>query len=497
MTNPVSTSPKPAKTPRGRKPKAGKRGKKGKKIPKIPTRCKTSKDQGIYVSHSRCKFWLDSNGINKHIVEAINELKDAEPHLVAGRTPNSKSKMTKLIAFDKLSDKTKDLVKKTRALEEERLKQEEEREKVRLEKLAQDLKEGRVTASQVEAARKQREEAENKKTVEKTKKEAERKAKGQPERAPKKVTEYSNDIELLNKMKIRFSKESATLVAGTICTAMHELMEFGMASAIASGLKILKSRHILQPGYEQLPLSCFYKNLDAFKWGLAKEAARVEEEQKKKAEKKAKKAKKAAEKETEKETEPEVENVENGENDEEDEDEDEEDDERNFGHYIRQVCYDVMNRKVDEVKTKTDEKEIELLKKYGNIQVSKEIREFGSQLVVNFIQMMNPLLKGQIKTMGVKTISPEVIKQIIDFMLMVANISTVEFNATMERKLQEHKVWKAKKKVEKEERARLKKEEQAATAAEDAEDTEKVSDSESKTEPESENEDDESETEED
>lgn len=424
------------KATRGRKLLNRKKVKKTVKAVAHPSRCRTALHQGIYISPPRIKHCLDSNGINRHIEDAINELREAEPHeipVVDAKTgkPTGKTQTTVLVHFEKLSDATRALVKRARFCNDEREIENSKREKVKNERLAEEIKAGRVDAKKLDEDRKTADAATKLQQEERVVKDAARKALGHPVRGPKKVTKYSGEVELLSKMRIRFAKEGPTQVAASICAAIHELMEFGMANALKQGRKILKRRHVLQAGYEALPLVCLYRNLDVFKWAVADESARVVEDAKKKEEKKIKK-KDAVDV-------PVVVVA-------EDESEDElEDDERNFGHYVKQVCHNIMNQKLENFKP-ADKKEKH---PYEDIRVSLEIREFGSDLIIDFIRRLCPLLKGQINSMNVKTISQGVIKQTVNFMLEYAGVDHELVNQQLDAKFEAYRVWMERKKADK------------------------------------------------
>lgn len=452
-----------AKTPRGRKPVLRKKPKKGQNptqtVEHKPSRCKTALNQGIYISPSRVKYCLDANGINSAIENAIDELRNAEPHEVDLIDSKTKKKTgtqtTTLIAFDKLSEETRSLVTRARTQNDEREKENAKREKIKADKLAEDIKAGRVDANALAEERKVAEEAEIKRQEERVIRDAERKAKKQPVRGPKKITKYSNEVELLSKMRIRFAKDSAIQVAASIDAALHELMEFGMTNVLKQNRKILKRRHLLQPGYEQLSLACLYRNLDVFKWAQDNETKRQEEEAKKKDEKK---------NETKDEKKDETKDEKKGEESEDDETTVSDDDDRPsfiFGHYIKQICHNIMNQHLDGWVPK-DAKD---KNPYEDIRVGQEIREFGNQLIMDFSQRLCPLLKGQIAAMGVKTISQSVIKQTINFMLEYAGVNSEVVNTDIDSKIAKYT---AAVLIKKEEKAKAAAEKEAKKAVEAA-----------------------------
>lgn len=369
------------------------------KTKKIPTRCNTPLDRGIYVHSSRIRRYLDTLGLNASIDDAISELKNAEPHQV--KILNDKkevtgTKITDLVKFSDLSQATQQLVIKARE---------------------------HVTARAAEAA-------------------AHAAKKGvETEVKPKKIknTPYSADVLALSKLRVRFSKDAAVYVSAALCESLHQLFDFGMMNALTSGNKILKVRHCLQSGQNDLTLSCLYRNLSVFKTAQEAEALRLSEEEQKLLAKKQK-------------TRTTIDDIvhptehavpTNPSPVVSDEEEEEDDDE--FSHYVKQVCFDVINQKIASWKPlNTKDKH-----PYADIRLSKEVREFGSQLIVGFVERLLPLVKRQLDTLGVKTVGYETTKQLIQFQLDLFDVNTPEIQATLDKKVELWRAWSAKRKEEK------------------------------------------------
>jgi hypothetical protein len=420
---------------RGRKPSKRSIKKVAKKIVQ-KSRSRTALNQGIYISPPRVKYCLDSNGINRHIETAIDELRDAEPHETeqidkAGKK-TGKTIVTALISYDKISESTRNLVNKARAQNDEREKETAKREALRLKNIEDDIAAGRVTREQVAQMEADRAREAAQAAVDRAAREAARKAAGHPVRGEKRITKYSTEIELLSKMRIRFAKEAPTQVAATICAALHELMTFGMENALKDDRKILKCRHLIKPGFDQLSLSCLYKNLDVFRQLQIDEAAREKAEEAKKAA--AKKAAGAAEVAAV--VEPLVDDEDDAQTD---------DDERNFGHYVKQVCHNIMNTKLEGWKAanKNDKNA------YDDIRVSLEIREFGSHLILDYIKKLWPLLRGQINSMGVKTISQFVVQHTTNQAMEFAGCSSAAVKVLIDQKFTDYQAFTIRKKAAK------------------------------------------------
>lgn len=420
---------------------AGKPAKKGGKKKKSknttqPSRNKTPLNQGIYISPSRTKWWLDSNGINKEIEDALHEIRELEPHDIETEDPKTKTKKvtrTKLKKLDQLSEKSRRLLDIARD-------QYDERETAKKAKAEADAKD----PEKVKKAKKAKEAKEAKDA---------KNNKGKEKVEEKKPTPYALQKEQLTKIRTRFSHDAAPQAAATACLFMHDLIEFGMKNVIKQDLKILKRRHVIEAGFEKLETSCLYKNLPVWKKAIEEEAERDAKEEQKRLEKKAaRKEEKEKEKVAEKDTtikdkhhakaKPAKEEEDDADAEDDDHhDEDDEDDERNFRHYIRQVCHDIMNTKYQE-----DPKSGA---KYTEIRISKEIREFGSNLLINWIKSLCPLLRSQITTNGVKTVTDGTVKQCINTYFMINNLEYDSINKELDKKLKLYAAYCEKKKKEK------------------------------------------------
>ena len=412
---------------------------KARKADATPSRLKTCKNQGIYVSSARVKRWLDTLGINYDIYEATTELRNAEPH---EETRDGVKVMTTLIPLVNLSKKTQELVEEARNLTDSR------------NKLNLDKREKKIAAGTLDLAAEQA--TALVKVQEQEAKNAERLALGEAIRAPKPETPHGVSIDNLSKMRIRFAKDTPTNVAAVICAFLHDITAFGMYNVLEQGQKILKVRHILADGIHNRLFSTLYENLPVFKNAVRAEASRRDLE-KLKAEEKKKVRKAAGASKTctglskeesvgvklatpTKKITAVVHEV-------KDDEDDQPDNERDFKHYVRAVCHNTMNRKVD------DEKKAE----YDRVRISNEVREFGSDLVINFIQTLGPLISGQIDLMNVKTVNSTIIRSIITMLFEYTNGDPVGVNKVFDAKIEVHNTFLSKKRDEKEAAAIVKK----------------------------------------
>lgn len=446
----VNATPKTAT--RGRKPakKAGKR--KGSKSSTNPSRTKTPMGQGIYIPASRVKRYLDSAGLNKRIEDAIAELRDAEPHDVeeAAYVKNDVTgklkkvvtgvHRTELKTFNQLSEFTRNMIAEAKTANDEREKAVEKAEKSLQDRLRLMSADERKRHDEREAAKAAEDAAKAAAVKAKAAQLAEDIKDGKvdvrkyPVRGPKKTTKYSSEIELLSKMRVRFSKDASQQLAATICAMVHERTKFSIENCLKHELKIVKVRHAIEKGHDLLDFASLIRNLPAYRGALVAEEQRAADEVKVKEEKKA--AKKAAREGETAVVEPAAAVA----------DDDDEDDDASFGHYVRQVAHNVMNTELQafvprDKKTKHP---------YEDIRISAEYRDWMSEVIIEFIRRFCPLLNGQIRTMGIKTISRDIIRQTVNIHLEIYGVDTVVSNQLFDEKFDLYQVYTQKRKGDKE-----------------------------------------------
>jgi hypothetical protein len=476
---------------RGRKLAAKKAGKRKTAKPAAQaSRLKTPMGLGIYIPASRVKHYLDPAGLNKRIEDAISELRWAEPHdeeishLEKNDATGKMKKVvtgfhrTDLVPWDKLTDATRTMVGEAKTAAQKR--------DAEIEKAEKALAERKAKMSKEELARYNEKQAE--KAAEEQKKVAERAAKAaqlaediksgkvdakkHPVRGPKKTTKYGTEIELLSKMRIRFSKDAGQQLAATICAMVHERTDFAIRNCIHNELKIVKIRHALNklvntdangkvlssedPDF--LPFASLIRNLPSYRAAIEAEEKRVADEIRIKEEKKA--AKRAA-KEAAKEAgdAAPVEAAPAPVAAAPVEEEDEEEDEASFGHYVRQVAHNVMNEKLKNFvpKDKKDKHPFE------DIRISAEYRDWMSDVIIDFIRRFCPLLNGQIRTGGIKTVSRDTVRLVVNFYLESNGVDAEKSNNLFNTKFDSYQAWS---KENKERKAREAAEKAAAKKAE-------------------------------
>lgn len=381
-------APQSNKKPRAKSAKKPTKKNKKREIQQ-PSRLRANPNQGVQISPSRCHWWLATNGLNRAYELAIHELKNAEPHEI--ETPDAKDatqkvkSMTKLIPLEELSEDTRrQLDIATKEHLEFEASEKEKREKEQKEAL---------TKPEVAERLKKRDEKRAQDQVEKDARLEERKQRD--DYKERHQGPYANEIDLISKRKFRFSADVSLYVASYLCMGIHQLAEHGMAKCLEAKRKMFKRKHVFEGGYDELTLSCIFKHLPEFKMALADDRAA----ELKKAEAKATPVVQTPVAAEAKEAEV------------EEHDEEDEDDGRNFMHYAKQVCYDVMNKKVTEGKAE-----------YASIRVSKEVRQFFSDLIISAIKTLCHLVEGQLQVKVVSTVSEDIVDLVFETYLRIHNV---------------------------------------------------------------------------
>jgi len=405
---------------------------------------KTPLNRGFYINPSRTKIYLDEYGLNSEISAAMKELRQSESYIERNAT-TGEEKNIPFVPLGKLSQKTQDQVKRARDVDVKAKLEAEEHKRRSEAKLAEDIASGVTTqaAEDRKAALSAEKTAEDRKKreEEQAKRKAERLARGEKDpfpRPPRRVTEHGADIELLSKLKVRFSRNSYIYVSSLIDLFLHEQIEFAMNNVLKRGRSILLTRHVLEPGCTDLSLSCLYRDLPTYRKAKLSEDQRqkVEKTQAelKKMERKQKAAAEAAAVAASKATIP-------GTNQlavavvavaqvqqqtvvivttSSQQEKDKSGGPVAFEHYVRQICNNIINEKKRLHPENSKEKH-----PFTGLRISEEFRQFMSSEIVEFIQRLAPLLDGEIKAMGLKTISDEVVEHTVTFLLDVYSVNSL------------------------------------------------------------------------
>lgn len=183
---------------------------------------------------------------------------------------------------------------------------------------------------------------------------------------------YKYCSNLMSKVKVRFNSEAKVFITLFIENIVKQLVTNGTVNAALENKKIIKIEHALNtksPGFtENFALFPFIANLTSYKKHLV-----------------AKPAEDATEEEN---TDKKVQ----------------------FKHYVNELC-----RTVRMELTRSDNSVAEHSASiYNHISVSKEFKDFCSEIIIDLIMMFGEVLKAEIATRKVKTINYTVIKTLIN-----------------------------------------------------------------------------------
>lgn len=249
--------------------------------------------------------------------------------------------------------------------------------------------------------------------------------------APAKSLAYTLEAKVaaLSRERTRFSNE-ASIVLSIICDELvQQLVEHTMNRVLAAKKKIIQISHLHESGVESLSLYPLIKSLPSFtatasklanelrlegaKSTLAAALAQAEKEFKKKynvhVPKKRKDVPNAVETPAaEPVAEPAAEEAHDAENDEEDA----ADSKTSFKFYVHQVCKELVKKDA----------------KYKAVRVSTEIRGYLSDLLIEFIQRISPLVLLTANSMKNKTVNDVAILRTVESLLIDGHsaVETVE-----------------------------------------------------------------------
>jgi len=437
--------------------------KKGGRKKVVPTRQKVPLNRGIYVSISRVKKYIDNLGLNAVAESAITELREGESHY--DETKLADGTIKKIFVKSKDTDSMSAETKSTIA----RASTNEFNIRAKKHKTAERYKSKRDASYASTTFYEEKERDREVKLVEKKARDdadrerryAERKEKGLEEkkviRRDKKQSEHQLVIDMIKRTRIHFTKGTALYTTSVVDAMMQELLKAGMSKTIQDDKKIMKVSHLLYPGFESLKYACLYQNLDIIRHTVKSEALKQQAELKKIEDKKQfiKELKAQAKDDgvDYKTLLPEKKRGKKQPVAEDDHDEHDEDS-KDFRHYVKQMCSNIINHEV-EASRKTP---------FVDIKVSKEVRVFVSNLIVEFLKRLSVFLQGQITTMRVKTISDKIVKHVVESIFQISNVQFSQFDTLIASKINKYSAFLVQVNKEKKEKARLESElkEQAA-----------------------------------
>lgn len=211
---------------------------------------------------------------------------------------------------------------------------------------------------------------------------------------PVKTETLSEKIDYVSKLRCRFSNDASVVLSSALDYVVQDLVRTAMVNARSLGKAIIQVQHVVQEDFSSVGMYPLVRQLD-----VVQKALHAGDE--------------VAEDEDEKADVPE-----------------EEEDDKNgstFEFYINLICKSVKATLVAEDET------------YQPIRISKHIRKFCSDVVIQLIERISPLIKLYANTAKVKTVNDDVIKFIFKFLLLDAGGCPDEFCKFMHERLQAYR----------------------------------------------------------
>jgi histone H3/H4 len=191
---------------------------------------------------------------------------------------------------------------------------------------------------------------------------------------PVKTETLTEKIEYVSKLRCRFSNDASVVLSSVLDYVVQDLVRTAMIHARKSGKAIIQVQHVVQCDFKSVSVYPMVNTLD-----VVQKALQVDHP--------------------------------DDDCDDDKTDNTEEDDEKHestFEFYINLICKSVKNKLVE-----SDES-------YNTIRISKHIRKFCSDVVIQLIERISPLIKLYSTTAKVKTVNDDVIMFIFKFLMLDA-----------------------------------------------------------------------------
>lgn len=207
------------------------------------------------------------------------------------------------------------------------------------------------------------------------------------EEFPIKEETLSEKIDYVSKLRCRFSNDASVVLSSALDYVVQDLVRTAMVNARQLGKAIIQVSHVVQGDFKYVSVYPLVGQLKVIQDALH-----------------------AGEKEDD-------------DDDAEDEKEEEESTSSTFEFYINLICKSVKSSLVA-----SDES-------YTPIRISKHIRKFCSDVVIQLIERLSPLIKLYAQTAKVKTVNDDVIKFIFKFLLLDSGVDSSSFVQFMDERL--------------------------------------------------------------
>jgi hypothetical protein len=188
---------------------------------------------------------------------------------------------------------------------------------------------------------------------------------------PEKSNTLTEKIDYVGKLRCRFSTDASVVLSSALDYVIQDLVRTAMVKARSLGKAIIQVQHIVQGDFASTNMYPLVHQLDVVQ--KAMQTSDVIDEE--------------CDTDTH-------------------EDEDDEKHGSTFEFYINLICKNVKNKLVE-----SDES-------FTPIRISKHIRKFCSDVVIQLIERISPLIKLYSSTAKVKTVNDDVIKFIFKFLLL-------------------------------------------------------------------------------
>jgi hypothetical protein len=221
---------------------------------------------------------------------------------------------------------------------------------------------------------------------------------------PQKENTIAERLDYVSKLRCRFSNESSVVLASALDYVVQDLVRTAMVNARSQGKAIIKVRHVVQGDFSSVSMAPVVHQLDVIQDALKQvnEVKEVNEVKDGDA------VEEVAVEEVEEVDEVEVDDAAG---------------KSNFKFYVNQICKSV---KAELVKGDAT---------YAPIRISQDIRKFGSDLVIQMIQRVAPLIKMYNHTADIKTVNDKVVSFIFNLLLTDARRDATAFNTFVNERL--------------------------------------------------------------
>jgi hypothetical protein len=243
-------------------------------------------------------------------------------------------------------------------------------------------------------ARKQRYDAQ-KDRLTKSKDAADKKKLAALEAFPAKTNTLAEKIDYVSKLRCRFSNDASVVLSSGLDYVVQDLVRTAMTNARGMGKAIIQVGHVVQGDFSAVSVYPLVSRLPVVADAEAAKDAVLEEGE-------------VAE-----------------------EAKDDEDTGSTFEFYINLICKGVKAELVAKDET------------YSHIRISKHIRKFCSDVVIQLIERLSPLIKLYASTSKIKTVNDDVVRFLFQFLLTDAGIDSAPFLAFVDARLAAFKAVKA------------------------------------------------------